>query len=79
VALDHAYAAGEVSNGTQKPVAIDQPKVNEIFGTAINARPTLPSHFRLYFVTGGDHAHARGEHLYQEVFADIKNRPPSTR
>jgi|SRR5665213_957735 len=75
VALDHAYAAGEVSRGEAKPVAIDQPQVQQIFGTAINARPTLPSHFRLYFVSGGDTLTPEGEHLYQEVFADIKNRP----
>ena len=75
VALDHAYAAGEVSSGEAKPVAIDQPQVQQIFGTAINARPTLPSHFRLYFVTGGDTLTPESEHLYQDVFGDIKSRP----
>jgi outer membrane protein OmpA-like peptidoglycan-associated protein len=74
VALDRAYAAGEVRGGTAKPVDIDQPQVQQIFGAALKARPTLPSHFRLYFVSDSDTLTPESQRLYQNVFVDIKNR-----
>ena len=74
MALDHAYAAGEVRGGAAKPVPIDAPQVQQIFGSAIAARPILPSHFRLYFISDSDTLTPASQQQYRDVFADIKRR-----
>jgi peptidoglycan-associated lipoprotein len=74
VLLDHAYAAGVVRGGAAASVAVDPGQVNQIFGPAINARPILPTHFRLYFISDSDALTPDSQTLYQSVFADIKRR-----
>jgi outer membrane protein OmpA-like peptidoglycan-associated protein len=75
VALDRAYAAGEVRGGTAAPVSVDPPRVQQIFGQAIAARPILPTHFRLYFISDSDTLTPDSQRLYRQVFEDIKRRP----
>ncbi|HUB97151.1 MAG TPA: OmpA family protein, partial [Stellaceae bacterium] len=75
VVLNKPYAAGEVRGSSASSVAVDQGQVNQIFGQAIAARPILPSHFRLYFISDSDQLTPDSEKLYQDVFGDIKRRP----
>jgi peptidoglycan-associated lipoprotein len=75
VLLDHAYAAGEVRGTTAAPVALQSAQVNQIFGQAIGARPILPTHFRLYFISDSTDLTAASVRLYRSVFDDIKHRP----
>lgn len=74
VPLDRAYAASEVRGGGAAPVAIDAPQVNQIFGSAIAARPVLPRHFSLYFVLDSDELTADSRAQYRAVFDDIAAR-----
>lgn len=74
VPLDRAYAASEVRGGGAAPVAIDAPQVNQIFGSAIAARPALPRHFSLYFVLDSDELTADSRAQYRAVFDDIAAR-----
>jgi outer membrane protein OmpA-like peptidoglycan-associated protein len=75
VELDKAYAASEVRGGAAKPVPIDAAQVQQVFGSAIAARPVLPTHFRLYFVSDSDTLTPDSQRLYAQVFEDIKRRP----
>jgi len=74
VPLDHAYAAGEATGDTAKPVTVDAPEVQQIFGAALAARPILPSHFRLYFISDSDTLTPASQQQYRDVFDDIKRR-----
>jgi outer membrane protein OmpA-like peptidoglycan-associated protein len=74
VLLDKPYAAGEVRGGTAAPVSVDASQVQQIFGPAIAARPVLPAHFRLYFISDSDNLTPASQAQYQAVFADIKRR-----
>ncbi len=74
VPLDHAYAAGEVTGDTAKPATVDPAEVQQIFGTALAARPILPSHFHLYFISDSDTLTPASQQQYRDVFADIKRR-----
>ncbi len=74
VPLDRAYAAGEVRGDAAAPVTIDAPKVQQIFGGALAARPVLPAHFRLYFISDSNTLTPDSAPQYQGVFADIKGR-----
>ncbi|HXQ53112.1 MAG TPA: OmpA family protein [Stellaceae bacterium] len=73
--LDQPYAASEVRNGTAKVATVDAPQVQQIFGQAIAARPILPTHFRLYFISDSDTLTPDSQKLYASVFDDIKRRP----
>jgi len=75
VLLDKPYAASEVRGGTAAPVSVDAPQVQQIFGTAIAARPILPAHFRLHFISDSDNLTADSQRQYRDVFEDIKRRP----
>jgi outer membrane protein OmpA-like peptidoglycan-associated protein len=75
VVLDKPYAASEIVKGSAQPVAIDEAQVQQIFGSALAARPILPSHFRLYFNNDTDVMTPDSERLYESVFDDIKQRP----
>lgn len=74
VPLDKPYAAGEMRGGSAAPTAVDPPQVQQIFGPAIAARPILPAHFRLYFISDSDTLTPESQRLYRDVFADIKRR-----
>ncbi|MFI4987600.1 MAG: OmpA family protein [Alphaproteobacteria bacterium] len=75
VLLDQPYAAGEVRAGVAAPVAITPEEVEKLFGQALAARPILPSHFLLYFITDTDKLTPDSERQYRDVFGDIKRRP----
>jgi len=75
VVLDKAYAASEVRGGTAAPVALDAAQVQQVFGPTIAARPILPAHFRLYFISDSDVLTPASQIQYRDVFADIKRRP----
>jgi outer membrane protein OmpA-like peptidoglycan-associated protein len=75
VVLDKPYAASEIVKGSAQPVAMDDAQVQQIFGSALAARPILPSHFRLYFNNDTDVMTPDSERLYKSVFDDIKQRP----
>ncbi len=74
VLLDKPYAASEVRGGVAAPVSVDAAQVLQVFGTTIAARPILPAHFRLYFISDSDTLTPASQQLYQGVFADIKRR-----
>jgi outer membrane protein OmpA-like peptidoglycan-associated protein len=63
-----------VRGGTAAPVAVDAAQVQQIFGTAIAARPILPKHFTLYFISDSDTLTPTSQAQYQGVFEDIKRR-----
>jgi outer membrane protein OmpA-like peptidoglycan-associated protein len=75
VLLDKPYAAGEVRAGHAAPVAVTDAQVTATFGPALAARPILPAHFRLYFVSNTDTLKHESEADYASVFADLKRRP----
>jgi outer membrane protein OmpA-like peptidoglycan-associated protein len=75
VVLDKPYAASEIVKGSAQPVAMDDAQVQQIFGSALAARPILPSHFRLYFNNDTDVMTPDSVRLYKSVFDDIKQRP----
>jgi outer membrane protein OmpA-like peptidoglycan-associated protein len=75
VLLDKPYAASEVRGGTAAPVAEDASQVQQVFGQTIAARPILPAHFRLYFISDSDTLTPASQALYDGVFQDIKRRP----
>jgi outer membrane protein OmpA-like peptidoglycan-associated protein len=74
VQLDKPYAASEVKSGTAKPTNVDAGEVQQIFGPALAAQPTLPAHFRLYFISDSDRLTQDSDRLYMTVFDDIKRR-----
>ncbi len=73
--LDSPYAASEIVKGSARPVTMDQAQVEQIFGSALVARPILPSHFTLYFENDTDVMTPDSQRLYKSVFDDIKQRP----
>ena len=74
VLLDKPYAASEVKGGTAAPVTEDASQVQQVFGQTIAARPILPAHFRLYFISDSDNLTPASEIQYRDVFADIHRR-----
>ncbi len=75
VLLDQPYAAGEVRGGAAAAAAVGPNDVQQIFGQALAARPILPRHFLLYFISDTDKLTPASIPQYREVFADIKRRP----
>jgi outer membrane protein OmpA-like peptidoglycan-associated protein len=74
IVLDKPYAAGEVRGGTAEAATTDAGQVNQEFGAALHARPILPAHFRLYFISDSDALTPDSQKSYQNVFEDIKRR-----
>jgi outer membrane protein OmpA-like peptidoglycan-associated protein len=75
VDLNKPYAASEVKGGTNEAVNVDAGQVQQVFGQTIAARPILPAHFRLYFISDSDTMTPDSQRLYRTVFDDIKRRP----
>lgn len=75
VVLDKPYAASEVRGGAAAPIAVDAAQVQQVFGQTIAARPILPAHFRLYFISDSDVLTPASQIQYRDVFEDIKRRP----
>ena len=74
VPLNQPYAAGEVRGGETEASQLRPQDVQAIFGSALAARPILPSHFRLYFVLDSDALTPESQTRYADVFTDIKRR-----
>ena len=75
VLLDKALAAAKVTtSGKVEPVAVTQNDVDTIFKASLEALPTVPRRFRLYFQ--GDSARLTDESRqdFEKVFDDIANR-----
>ena len=75
VDLNTPYAASEVKGGTNSAVAVNAGEVQQIFGPSIAARPILPAHFRLYFISDSNAMTPDSQRLFGTVFDDIKRRP----
>jgi outer membrane protein OmpA-like peptidoglycan-associated protein len=75
VVVDQPYGAAEVRSGKVAAATSSQEQVQKVFGSALAAQPTLPSHFRLYFESDSDVLTPASAHEYKQVFEDIKQRP----
>lgn len=73
--LDSAYAAAELYSGSGASVAVDSGDVKQVFGTAIDARPVLPRHFRVFFPSNSDRMMPQSEAELRAAIADIRSRP----
>jgi outer membrane protein OmpA-like peptidoglycan-associated protein len=75
--LDQPYAAAGSGAGTGalKPVEVAPQEVEEIFGTALAARPVSPRHFTLYFISDSDRMTEASRVAFEEVFAEVARRP----
>jgi outer membrane protein OmpA-like peptidoglycan-associated protein len=75
--LDQPYAAAGsgAGSGALKPVEVAPQEVDEIFGTALAARPVAPKHFTLYFISDSDRLTEQSRAAFEEVFAEVARRP----
>jgi len=73
--LDQPWAASQIMKGSAEPLTMDEGQVQQIFGTALAARPIAPNHFRLYFKNDSNTMTPDSEQQYKSVFDDIKQRP----
>jgi len=75
VVLDTALAAAKVSaSGTVESVAVTQKDVDDIFAVTLNALPTVPRRFRLFFKGDSTVLTTESEAAFEAVFGDIANR-----
>jgi outer membrane protein OmpA-like peptidoglycan-associated protein len=74
VLLDKPYAAGEMRGGRAAAVPVTADQVQQVFGAALAARPILPAHFRLYFISDSELLTKESLAAYQAVFGDLKQR-----
>lgn len=73
--LDKPYAAVHAETGVRaEPVAMDQAKVEKVFGKALAARPQPPRSFLLYFLEGKDELTEPSKPVFEDVFAEIARR-----
>jgi outer membrane protein OmpA-like peptidoglycan-associated protein len=74
--LDQAYAAqgGRAGAGSMSQVEVDADEVQEIFGTALSARPIPPKTFTLYFISDSDRLTDDSRAAFEEVFAEVARR-----
>jgi outer membrane protein OmpA-like peptidoglycan-associated protein len=73
--LDQPYAAAESRSGSSQPVEESRGNISVIFRRAFAAQPTLPQHFRLYFILGSDRLTPESAVTYRALFSDIEQRP----
>ncbi|MBR9971086.1 OmpA family protein [Magnetospirillum sulfuroxidans] len=74
--LDKPYAAVHAdAGGKPEAVAMDQAKVDKVFGQVLAARPIPPKSFLLYFQEGSDELTAESKPIFEQVFAEIARRP----
>jgi outer membrane protein OmpA-like peptidoglycan-associated protein len=75
--LDQAYAAAGsgAGAGAMKPVEVKPQEVDQIFGSALAARPIEPKHFMLYFISDSDRLTEESRAAFEEVFAEVARRP----
>lgn len=72
--LDQAFSAAETRRGAT--AAVDVPAIDTriIFNQAISARPILPHHFTLYFLSGQGELTSDSAAEYHKVFDDTRPR-----
>jgi outer membrane protein OmpA-like peptidoglycan-associated protein len=73
--LDQPYAAAEVRDGTEAPLAMKPAEAESIFQQALAARPALPWHYRLDFQLDSIQLTPESASAYRSVLAEIKKRP----
>ena len=74
VTLDKAYAAQEIRGDAVKAADTKPDEINQIFASAVAARPELPRHFRLYFLLDSDQLVPESEVEYRKFFEEVKRR-----
>ena len=72
--LNQPFAAAETIRGRTEAVDVPPADTLIIFKEAIGARPILPHHFSLYFLSGQDQLTPASVAVYHKVFDDIRSR-----
>jgi outer membrane protein OmpA-like peptidoglycan-associated protein len=73
--LNTAYAAASPgSGGTMKPMTTNAQEVDQIFGSALAARPILPKSYTLYFISDSDILVPDSRAAFDDVFTEIARR-----
>jgi outer membrane protein OmpA-like peptidoglycan-associated protein len=72
--LDQPFAAAEARQGTIEAVDVPAADTLIIFKEAIGARPVLPHHFSLYFLSGQDELTPASAAEYHKVLEDTRAR-----
>jgi outer membrane protein OmpA-like peptidoglycan-associated protein len=72
--LNQPFAAAETTRGRTEAVDVPPGDTLIIFKDAIGARPILPHHFSLYFLSGQDQLTPASVAVYHKVFDDIRSR-----
>jgi outer membrane protein OmpA-like peptidoglycan-associated protein len=74
--LDQPYAAVGSSAGSRdvRPVSVDSNELNQVFGSALAARPIAPREFTLYYRSGTTDLTPESEITVGRVFDDIARR-----
>ncbi len=73
--LDKPYAAAELTSKGPLKGSSSAEQVQAQFGSALAARPLAPQQFTLYFVEGKDEFTDESKRAFDNVFAEIANRP----
>ncbi len=68
--LNSAYAAASGA----KTVSVDAQTVNQIFGSALDAQPTPPKSYLLYFKADSLTLTPESKSAFEQVFADVASR-----
>ena len=72
--LDKAYAGTRPGTGAGAPVTVAAEEVQQVFGTALAARPIPPKSYTLYFVSGSDELVAESQPVLETMLAEIATR-----
>jgi outer membrane protein OmpA-like peptidoglycan-associated protein len=73
--LNRSYAASR--SGDKAPIQLDEKRVRQTFGPALEAMPAPPASFLLYFVTGTDELTAASKGELGRMLQELKRRPAS--
>jgi OmpA-OmpF porin, OOP family len=74
--LKDAYAAVRItSDGRLEPGRVSEQEVRAIFGPALDAQPSVPVSFILYFVSGTDQLTPESSRELANVMAEVRRRP----
>ncbi len=76
VLLNKAYVAARVGNAQKVQTSpIDPKRVNEEFGSTLDAMPSRPASFLVHFVEGTDELNPDAKHTIERVLAEVAARP----
>jgi outer membrane protein OmpA-like peptidoglycan-associated protein len=74
--LHQAYATSRSQGGEQAKVTqLSEPEIRQSFGGVLQALPSRPASFLLYFITGTDELTDESKAELQKVLAELKQRP----